>query len=228
MQYYNMLIHPQTLDFLKWLEDFNDKKFFELYKPLYLKIKEQFEWFITSLLSKISNFDETLTELETKKCTYHIYKDMRFPRNRTKPYKINIGANMSQGWKKSTFPGYYIHIQNNASFFGWWVFFIQPKTAYIIRKYIYKNRKEFEKIINNPDFIRTFWSVISYQPHLKKVPKDFEDKHPSIPYILHRDRLVSKKLTNKSILSQNLETNIVKYAKILSPLNNFLSKAIQS
>lgn len=222
------IIHPQTLEFLKWLEDFNDKKFFELYKPLYLKIKENFEWFISSLITNISKFDDSLSELEAKKCTYRIYKDMRFPRNRAEPYKTNIWANMSQWWRKSMFPWYYIHIQNNENFFGWWVFFIEPKTANIIRKYIYKNRKEFNKIINNPEFIKTFWTIASYKPHLKKVPKDFDPNHPSIPYILHRDRLVSKRLTNKAILSKNLENNIIKYAKILAPLNEFLHEAIRS
>lgn len=222
-----MPLNPKTIEFLKWLEDRNDRKFFELYKPLYLKIKEDFEKLITSIIEKVSKFDDSIIWLETKKCTFRIYKDMRFPRNRAEPYKTNIGANMSQWWRKSMFPGYYIHIQNNASFFWWWVFFIEPKTANTIRKYIYKNRKEFEKIINNPEFIKTFWTIGSYKPHLKKIPKDFDPNHPSIPYILHRDRLVSKKLTNKAILSNNLENNIIKYAKTLAPLNHFLHKAIR-
>ena len=44
------IIHPQTLEFLKWLEDFNDKKFFELYKPLYLKIKENLVFAIKEIV----------------------------------------------------------------------------------------------------------------------------------------------------------------------------------
>lgn len=221
------MLHPQTLEFLKWLEDFNDKKFFELYRQLYLKIKENFESFTEKLIANISKFDESIDEeLKAKQCTFRIHKDMRFPRNRKNPYKINLGANIAQWWKKSNFPWYYIHIQNNQSIFWGWVFFVDSSTANSIRKYIYKNRKEFEKIINNKDFIKEFWEVTSYRPHLKKIPKDFDPNHPSIPFILHRDRLVSKKITNKSILSKNLEKNITKYAKTLAPLNNFLYKAI--
>lgn len=222
------MLHPQTLDFLKGLEDFNDKKFFELYKPLYLKIKEQFENLVDFVIKDIAEFDDNILWVETKKCTYRIYKDMRFPRNRDKPYKINIWANISKWWKTSTFAWYYIHIQNNASFFWWWLFFLEPKTANTIRKYIYKNRKEFEKIINNPEFIKTFGSVISYHPKLKKLPKEFDENHPSNEYILHRDWLVNKKIKNSSVLSKNFRTNIIKYAKILEPLNTFLNKAIIS
>ncbi len=223
-----MQLHIQTIDFLKWLEDFNDRKFFELYKPLYLKIKEEFEILIDSVIEKIAKFDDNIIWLETKKCTYRIYKDMRFPRNREHPYKTNLWANISINWRKSQNAWYYIHIQNNASFFGGWLFFVQPKTANTIRKYIYKNRKEFEKIILNPDFIKTFWKIEFYHPKLKKVPKEFDKNHPSIDYLIHRDRLVSKKLNNKSILSKNLTWNIVKYAKILQPLNDFLNEAIIS
>ncbi len=202
MLYYKMILHPQTIEFLKWLEDFNDRKFFELYKPLYIQIKEKFENLIEFLIKEISEFDDQIIWTEVKKCTFRIYKDMRFPRNREEPYKTNLWANIALWWKKSMYAWYYVHIQNNANFFSGWLFFVQPKTANTIRKYIYKNRKKFEKIINNPEFIKTFWKVFSYHPELKKLPKEFDPKHPSIKYLTFRDRLINKKIPNKIILSK--------------------------
>lgn len=175
-----MQLHKQTIEFLKWLEDFNDRKFFELYKPLYLKIKEDFEAIITSIIEKISKFDDTIAWLETKKCVFRIYKDMRFPRNREHPYKTNLGAYISINGRKSQNAWYYLHIQNKQSFFSGWVYTSQAKTSNAIRKYIYNNRKEFERIINNSEFKKTFKYIESVHPQLKKLPKDFDPAHPSI------------------------------------------------
>ncbi len=222
------MLHPQTLEFLKWLEEFNDKKFFELYKPLYLQIKEQFENLVSFLIENISKFDKNIIWVETKKCTFRIYKDMRFPRNREKPYKINLWANIAYGGKKSSYAWYYIHIQNQQSYFSGWVFFVQPKTANSIRKYIYKNWKKFKKIIENPEFKKTFGEVFSYHPKLKKIPKDFDPNHPSIKYILHRDWLINKKLSNKEVLWKNIDKKMLEYAKIAKPFNQFLNDAIQA
>lgn len=87
-------LHPQTLEFLQAIDDFNEKKYFELYKPLYLNIKEKFEFFVEELIKEISKFDKNLEGLEAKKCIFRIYKDCRRPANRERPYKINMGANI--------------------------------------------------------------------------------------------------------------------------------------
>jgi uncharacterized protein (TIGR02453 family) len=227
MQYYNMLLHPQTIEFLKWLEDWNDRKFFELYKPLYLQIKENFDNLVTSIIEEISKFDDSIIWLETKKCTFRIYKDMRFPRNREHPYKTNLWAYISANWKKFQNAWYYLHVQNEQSFFSGWIYTSQAKTSNAIRKYIYNNRKEFERIINNPEFKKTFKQIKSAHPKLKKLPKDFDPNHPSIKFLKNRDRLVQKKINNKSILSKNLENNFIKHCKIIQPFNNFLNTALK-
>jgi len=223
-----MPLHPKTIEFLKWLEDRNDRKFFELYKPLYLKIKEDFEILITLLIEKISEFDDTLIWLETKKCTFRIYKDMRFPRNREHPYKTNLWAYMALNGRKSQNAWYYLHIQNQQSFFSGWLYTSQAKTSNAVRKYIYNNRKKFEKIINNPEFSKTFKHIESVHPKLKKLPKEFDPKHPSIEFLKNRDRLIRKKISNKSIVSKNLKNMFIKYSKIAQPLNDFLNKALKA
>ncbi|HKL44106.1 MAG TPA: DUF2461 domain-containing protein [Candidatus Absconditabacterales bacterium] len=222
------MLHPQTLEFLKGIEDFNEKKFFDLYKPLYLQIKEKFENIISFLIKEISKFDDQIIGTELKKSTFRIYKDMRFPRNRKTPYKNNLGASISLGGKRSEYAGYYIHIQNNASFFSGGTFFVQPRTANTIRKYIYKNWKEFKKIITNKDFVKTFGIVFSYHPKLKRIPKEFDPKHPSAKYLIYRDRLINKEIPNRQVLSKNYHKKLLEYAKIAKPFNTFINKAIKS
>jgi len=217
-----MILHPQTIEFLKWLEDFNDRKFFELYKPLYLQIKEKFDNLIEFLIKEISEFDDQIIWTEIKKCTFRIYKDMRFPRNRKHPYKTNLWANIANEWRKSQKAWYYIHIQDNQSFFSGWIYHPNAQKANEIRRKIYKDRDIFKKIIQNKKFKETFWEVFSHHQELKRIPKEFDPKHPSIKYIRYKDRLIHKKISNKKALSQNLSKDILKYTKIAKKLNDFL------
>lgn len=217
------MINKKTLEFLKWLEEFNDKKFFELYKPLYLEIKKDFDNFIEFLIEEISKFDENIKWLEVKKSVFRIYKDMRFPRNRERPYKTNLWAQISFWWKKSNYAWYYIHIQNNENFFSWWIYHPKTKSANKIRQKIYKDWDKFKKIINKKEFKKEFWFIESYNQKLKVLPKKFEKKQPSFEYLRHRDRLIRKKLNNKDVLSKNFWKEIIKLSKIAKDFNNFLN-----
>ncbi len=222
------MLHRQSFEFLKWIEDFNDKKFFDLYKPLYIKIKESFDNSIGFLIQEISKFDDSIVWLETKNCTFRIYKDMRFPRNREEPYKTNLWANISIWWRKSEIAGYYIHIQNKKSFFSAWIYRPSTKDANKIRKAIYQHRDEFKKIIQDKSFKKEFWEVFSYQAELKKIPKEFDPKHPSIKYIKYKDWLINKEITNQQALSQDFEKQILIYTKISKKLNTFLNRFLMN
>lgn len=217
------MLHKQTFEFLKWLEDFNDKKFFDLYKSLYLKIKKDFDNLVYFLIKEISKFDDSISWLEVKKCTFRIYKDMRFPRNREHPYKNNLWANISIWWKNSGFAWYYIHIQDNESFFSWWLYNTDSKKANLIRNKIYNNRNKFKKVTRNKDFIKVFWDIFSYNTELKKLPKGFDPMHPSTKYLKNKSRLTQKKISNKDALSENLWKQILEYSKITKKLNDFLN-----
>lgn len=219
------MIHPQTIEFLKWLEEFNDKKFFELYKPLYLKIKESFDNFIDEIIIEISKFDESLEWLTAKQCVYRIYKDQRFPRNREAPYKTNLWGFITPNGKKFNKAWYYIHIENNKCMLCGWLARPLYKDENIIRKAIYDNQKEFLKIINNKKFKELFWEIYTIREPLKRVQKEYENYDKKIEkYLKYKDRLVEIHFTNEEILSTDFWEKIVEYCKILYPLVNFLNE----
>lgn len=221
-----MTINKQTFEFLKWLEKFNNKKFFELYRPLYLDIKTNFELFVKNIIDNISKFDDELTWLEAKKCIYRIYKDMRFPKNRETPYKTNLWANISFYWKKFLSPWYYIHLENNNNFFWGWAYFLEAESTNKIRKYIYNHWDKFQNIINNKDFKKTFWKINHYRQTLKRLPKDFDINHPSIEYLRFKDRIIHKNISNSDVLKNDFDKKIIKYSKIAYPLKEFFNEAI--
>jgi uncharacterized protein (TIGR02453 family) len=148
---------------------------------------------------------------------------MKFPKNRKNPYKINLWANISIWWRESELAWYYIHIQNNESFFSWEICNPSTKVTNLIRKNIYKNWNQFEKIIKNKDFIRVFWGVFSYHTPLKKLSKEFNSNQTSTKYLQYKDRLINKKISNKEILSWDIGNKILEYAKIAKKLNDFIN-----
>lgn len=226
------MLHPQTFEFLKWLEDFNDKKFFDLYKPLYLKIKESFDNFIDETISEISKFDKSLEWLKAKQCVYRIYKDQRFPKNREAPYKTNLWWFITPNGKKFNKAWYYIHIENNKCMICWWLAWPEPADMKSTRQAILENPTEFLKIINNKNFKENFWWVYTIREPLKNLPKiDYNTKKFDIKkaakvekYLKFKDRLVDLPLKNEEVLSPDFWKKIVEYCKILYPLINFINE----
>ena len=226
------MLHPQTLEFIKWLEEFNDKKFFELYKPLYLKIKEAFDIFINEEIVEISKFDESLKWLTAKQCVYRIYKDQRFPKNREAPYKTNLWWFITPNWKKFNKAWYYIHIENNKSMICWWLARPEPSDMKSTRQAILENPKKFFKIINNKKFKDIFWWVFTIREPLKNLPKldynkdkiDLKEAAKVEKYLKYKDRLVELPLSNKDVLAPDFGDKIVEYCKILYPFVNFINE----
>ena len=216
------MLHKQTFEFLIWLEEFNDKKFFDLYKPLYLEIKKRFEDFLIFIIKEWSKFDDNIWWLNPKDCIFRIYKDMRFPRNREKPYKTNLWASISIWWKGIGTAWYYIHIENNKSFFSGWIYKPSYPNTKIIREKIYKNWHVLDKILKNKTFKKEFWAVFSSQKELKKIQKGLDTKHPSIKYIKYKDWLITKEIDNKDVLSETFWNQILQYMKIAKKFNDFL------
>lgn len=226
------MLHPQTLEFLKWLEEFNDKKFFELYKPLYLKIKNSFDTFIDGIIIEISKFDKSLGWLKAKQCVYRIYKDQRFPKNREAPYKTNLGWFITQNGKKFNKAWYYIHIENNKCMICWWLARPEPADMKATRQAILENPKEFLKIINNKNFKDVFWWVYTIREPLKNLPKidyntekiDIKESSKVEKYLKYKDWLVDLPLKNEEVLSQDFWKKIIEYCKILYPFVNFINE----
>lgn len=221
------MLHTKTITFLEWLFENNNKEYFEENRELYQEIKKYFEIFWDSLIKNISSFDQEIEFLNAKNCIFRINRDARFSANKS-PYKTNLWINIAKWWRKSIFSWYYLHIESWNSFFWGWIFMPTTENSYKIRKYIYENKDDFKSIINNKDFKKYFGKIHSFHGSLKRIPAWFDKDFELIDYVLLKDWVVNKNLTNEELLSENLEKELIKYSKALFPLSNFLNKALVS
>src|SRR4051812_3769628 len=105
-----------TFAFLKKLKSNNNREWFEKNKHKYVEAKEEYETFVNKIIKNIRQFDKKIeSDLEASDCTFRIYKDVRFSKDKT-PYKLNMGASISPGGKKSSTAGYYLHVEPGNSF----------------------------------------------------------------------------------------------------------------
>ncbi len=101
-----------VFNFLTALRQNNNREWFNANKERYLAVREKFENFAQQLIGEIGSWDEDIakSDLQVKDCTYRIYRDTRFSKNK-EPYKTHMGIFICKGGKKSPYAGYYLHLE---------------------------------------------------------------------------------------------------------------------
>ncbi len=218
------MVHQETLEFLAGLAANNHKEWFDTNRKAYLAAKEDVLNVVTSLISGIASFDPEVGGLEAKKTVFRIFKDVRFSKDKT-PYKTNMGAWIAPGGKGSTSAGYYLHIQPGGNSFVAGGSYMPPSNILrSIRDAIDYDAETLEKILAEPDFVKTFGELEGAK--LKTAPRGFAKDHPSIELLRHKSFVVSRKLSDKEMTSPKLVEKAVQHLSHLYPLNSYLNKAI--
>lgn len=216
------MLHPQTLLFLKWLADFNDKKFMDMNRKIYEQIAKSIKVFTKSRIEELGKFDPHVKWTPEWKCIFRINRDTRYSHNKL-PYKENFGIFIAPWWKTSKYWGYYLHIQPWSSFFGWWMFYPETQDAYLIRQHIYDNPEEFLKLKKDKQFLKYFKDLYTFQQPLKNLPKGMESKGKIDDFLKYKDWLVTDILVqDEDILSQELLHKVVNYSEKMYPMLEFL------
>ena len=145
-----------SINFLKKLKTNNTKEWFEKNKNTYLQAKEEFETLVDKLIKGLVKADKLISpELKAKDCTFRIYKDVRFSKDKS-PYKTNMGASINPGGKKSLLAGYYLHMEPGGSFLAGGVYMPQPDQLSAIRQEIDYNPKPLHSVLKSASFKKFF------------------------------------------------------------------------
>lgn len=209
-----------TLKFLKQLAKNNHKEWFDANRKMYDTSKAEFEAVVKSVIDKSVLFDPKLAGLDAKKCLFRINKDVRFSKDKS-PYKLNMGASINPGGKKSEIPGYYIHVEPGKSFLAGGSYQPMPDVLAAIRQEIDYNTAEFKKILNAKDF-KTYFKELSQEDKLKTAPKGYDKNHPEISLLQHKNFIMVHDLKDEDVLNKNFPTYAAKVFKAMLPMNEFL------
>ncbi len=109
----------RVYDFLIELNSNNNREWFNANKSRFVEIQTIFNSFVERLVADVESWDEHIRDsaLSVKDCTYRIYRDTRFSKDKS-PYKTHMGAYICRGGKKAPYAGYYFHLEPDAAEFS--------------------------------------------------------------------------------------------------------------
>jgi len=218
------MITEKFLNFLRQIEQNNNKAWFDEHRDEYYVHKKSFMDFFDEFTSMVVMQDNNLTDSVWESHIFRINRDIRLSKNKD-PYKPFMWGFICPGWKpnKNIRARYYLHIEPWNSFIGWWAYMPEKKYLDAIRDTISEKWGELEAIISTPEFKKYYWWFTS-QNMLKTAPKWYPRDHDYIEYLKRKWITAICHLSDADVLSDNIHEILHIRIKALKPLNDWLNK----
>lgn len=229
----------EIYQFLTLLSENNNREWFNANKNMYLSAQERFNLFAKELIERISQWDKDIanSRLTLKDCTYRIYRDTRFSKNKD-PYKTHFGVYICKGGKKSPYAGYYFHIEPTiphtpdftyqrplslgGSLLAAGLYCFEPKALKSIRDEISVNGDDLLDAIFIADGF-----ILDTSEKLKRVPPQFSSAPLKWHELLkHRNFTISKPVSHDELMCENLAEKVSEKLKKCKEYIRLLNLAI--
>lgn len=217
------MIHSSTLQFLVGVAENNNRDWFNENRKSYEAAKKNIESVVSELIGGLVPYEPDFSGLEAKKTMFRIFRDARFSANKD-PYKTNMGAWIARGGRKSSYAGFYLHIQPGASFLAGGVYRPESKVLKAIREGIDYDAQSLRDIISSEAFVNQFGEMGGDK--VKTSPKGYSKDHADIDLLRHKSFLMSKNISDDEITSEDFVQKALEVYKDMVPLNGYLNKAI--
>lgn len=211
-------ISKDTLEFLKNLEQNNNRDWFNEHKSEFKNIETDIKKLYNSVYNDLKKHDDV-----DRLKMFRIYRDVRFSKNKA-PYKTHFGGSIHRT-KPNLRGGYYLQIQPNDQSFiatGFW----EPSPADLLRI-----RKEFElddqeiRTITNDETFKNIWGNF-VGDEVKSAPKGFNKDHTTIDLIKKKQYIFIKKYTDKQVLSPDFLNDVNDSFKAIRPYFDYMSDVL--
>lgn len=218
----------EILAFLEELSENNNKPWFDAHKAEYTRLRAEFEAFVLRIVDGIRRFDDTIGPMTAKDCTYRIYRDVRFSKNK-EPYKCHFGAFIAPGGRKAGNCGYYFQV--SATKTGSWEcthmvaigdYMCDPKVVKVLREDIEYGGDEFDRLVKGADPRLS----IDCGQSLKKVPAGFPADSPNAEYLKLKNFCLTYIPSTKEVLSKGFEKELLTIFESAKPFKDYINRAI--
>jgi uncharacterized protein (TIGR02453 family) len=220
------MLQASTLKFLKDLKKNNNKPWFEKNKPVYLDAKADVENLVARLIEGFGKTEAGIAALQPKDCTYRIYRDVRFSKDKT-PYKTHMGAYLNKGGKKMPTAGYYFHCEPGRNMAGGGLWMPQAAELQKVRQEIDYNPEEWKQLLGNRSFKRQFSNGLDTEDILSRPPKGYEADNPVIESLKLKSFVVTRTFTDVEMQSRSVLKEIVKTFESMKGFVHFLNRSIE-
>jgi uncharacterized protein (TIGR02453 family) len=215
------MIREATFEFLRNLEQNNNREWFSSNRALYDEAKSNFTDFCSVVLERLVAIEPDFANTQVKDCIFRINRDIRFSQNKA-PYKNHFSAGFGVGGRNSGKIDYYFQLQNDASIIGAGMW--QPTSGNLakFRQEIDYNPELLKYIIDSAEFKNTF--PIVHGEKLKRPPKGYSEEHPEIELLKYKELFFLRKYSNAEILKNGFDSTLFMHMKTLQPYINYLNE----
>ena len=220
------MLQVSTLKFLKDLKKNNNKPWFEKNKSVYLDAKEDMDHFVEQVIEGFGKTDPDISTLHPKDCTYRIYRDVRFSKDKT-PYKSHMGAYLNKGGKKAPTAGYYFHLEPGRNMAGGGLWMPQAPDLNKVRQEIDYSFSEWSKILGDKNFKKNFAGGLEQEDLLTRPPKGYDDENPAIEYLKLKSFIVTRPFTDAQVQQKSFLKEILKTFESMRDFVYFLNRSLE-
>ena len=212
-----MQVQATTLQFLRDLNDNNNREWFNTNKARYEAAHGNMKEVVKAVEKGLNENDH----IEKAKL-FRIYRDVRFSKNKS-PYKNNFGMGFTRATKRLR-GGYYLHIQPGGSFVGGG--FWQPNAQDLkrIRDEFVADDKTIRKIIAEDRFVKYFGSLQGDE--VKTVPRGYDKDSPALDLIRKKSFTVHRNFTDKEVTSAGFLDEVKKTFEAMRPYFDYMSEVL--
>lgn len=218
------------LTFLDALMRNNNREWFQEHKAEYVAAQTHFNEFTEKLIAEVGKFDDNVKVLTVKDCTYRIYKDMRFSKEKI-PYKTHMGAYLCPHGKKSGYAGYYFHLEPSESedysfgnLLAAGLYNPTPSLAIAIRDKIYTEPEKFGESVTAARHYH--WND---NAKLRRVPNGYPQDAVHAEYLKLKTFSIAAELPDKLVLGD--EAKLIDYVvgifREAKPVNDFINQVVE-
>ena len=211
------MLTKSTFEFLELLSKNNNREWFTENKKRFETENNLAKAFFTEVFTDLEKID-SLEKMQV----FRIYRDVRFSKNKL-PYKNHFSAGFSRA-KPLLRGGMYLHIENEASFVGGGFWEPNNEDLLRIRKELELDASDLREIIANATFMKMFGTLEGEE--LKTAPKNFDKTHPNIDLIRKKQYLLTRKFTNKEVLSPKFKEEVISTFAAMRPFFNYMSEVL--
>ena len=216
----------EVIAFLSQLQQNNNREWFNEHKNEFLQVQARFNDFIEKLIKGIAGFDENISGLTVKDCTYRMYRDTRFSSDKT-PYKCHMGAFINPGGKKSGYAGYYFQVGAtdegfpNGNMLASGDYCFEPAVMKILREDICNGEGDFDRIVKQAKPFQ-----IDSSEMLKRNPSGFPADAPYPEYLRLKTFCLTYQPGRSFMYSDHLLEELIELFRPTQPFLEYINRAI--
>ena len=213
----------EVLEFLQDLSEHNDRLWFEANKDRYRAAKARVDQLAVELIDAIRGFDDSIGLLSPNDCTWRIYRDTRFSKDK-RPYKTQMGVYVAPGGKKSGFSGYYFQIgaHDAGHMLATGNYFCLPPVLKVLREDILFGGTTFRDILSQVDPRMT----LDLSEMLKRTPAGFPAEGPDADFYRLKNFCLVWMPDDRFITGKGLAERVAAVFKTTKPFLDFINRAV--